>query len=93
LKLAKSSQVERTLRLWADSEMKSLQGEPVNKSSNKPTIKAVSKLNPQTGVVSNIAAQFSADKCDEQQQGEILTSEVCVSVRRSGDLANGRRDV
>jgi hypothetical protein len=26
-------------------------------------------------------------------QGEILTSEVCVSVKRSGDLANGRRDV
>jgi hypothetical protein len=26
-------------------------------------------------------------------QGEILTSEVCVSVKRSGDLAKGRRDV
>jgi hypothetical protein len=26
-------------------------------------------------------------------QGEILTSEVCVSVKGSGDLANGRRDV
>jgi hypothetical protein len=30
---------------------------------------------------------------DEQHTGIILTSEVCVSVRRSGDLANGRRDV
>jgi hypothetical protein len=26
-------------------------------------------------------------------QDEILTSEVCVSVKHSGDLANGRRDV
>jgi hypothetical protein len=30
---------------------------------------------------------------EEQHTGIILTSEVCVSVRRSGDLANGRRDV
>jgi hypothetical protein len=27
---------------------------------------------------------------DEQQQGEILTSEVCVSVKRSGESCNGR---
>jgi hypothetical protein len=30
---------------------------------------------------------------EEQHTGIILTSEVCVSVRHSGDLANGRRDV
>jgi hypothetical protein len=28
---------------------------------------------------------------DEQQQGEILTSEVCVSVKRSDESCNGRR--
>jgi hypothetical protein len=27
---------------------------------------------------------------DEQQQGEILTSEICVSVRHSGESCNGR---
>jgi hypothetical protein len=53
--------------------MKSLQGEPVNKSSNKPTIKAVSKLNPQTGVVSNIAAQFSADKWRDATSGYVVS--------------------
>jgi hypothetical protein len=30
---------------------------------------------------------------DEQHTGIILTSEVCVREERSGDLANGRRDV
>jgi hypothetical protein len=29
-------------------------------------------------------------ECEEQQQGEILTSEVCVSVKRSGESCNGR---
>jgi hypothetical protein len=32
-------------------------------------------------------------RCDEQHTGIILTSEVCVREERSGDLANGRRDV
>jgi hypothetical protein len=36
--------------------------EPVKRQSSKPTIKATSKLNPQTGVVSNVSSMFSAEK-------------------------------
>jgi hypothetical protein len=36
---------------------------------------------------------FAVHKVMNSIQGEILTSEACVSVKRSGDLANGRRDV
>jgi hypothetical protein len=42
------TQVERTLRLWANGEI-------------GPGIKAVAKLNPQTGVVSNATSHFSTE--------------------------------
>jgi hypothetical protein len=61
MKLANFSQVERTLQLWANGDMKTPNGERVKKSTNKPTIKAASKLNPNTGVVSNVSSNFSAE--------------------------------
>ncbi|KAH9034759.1 hypothetical protein EDB85DRAFT_1889688 [Lactarius pseudohatsudake] len=36
-------------------------GANLKKQTNKPTIKALSKLNPATGVVSNAASKFSAE--------------------------------
>ncbi len=60
-KLANPSQVERTLQLWADGEMKAENTGPARKQPNKPTIKAVSKLNPATGVISNATSKFSAE--------------------------------
>ncbi|KAI9436203.1 hypothetical protein H4582DRAFT_2078814 [Lactarius indigo] len=54
--------VERTLQLWADGDMEVLHAaEPVKKSANKPSIKAASKLNPSTGIVSNVTSKFSAE--------------------------------
>ena len=54
---SKNLQVERTLRLWANGEMGlDSEGEPgVKKQACRP----VSKLNPQTGVISNAATNFS----------------------------------
>jgi hypothetical protein len=59
----KYPQVERTLVLWADGEMKPLDVEPLaaKRQSSKPTIKATSKLNPQTGILSNFRSKFSAE--------------------------------
>jgi hypothetical protein len=45
------------------------------------------------GNIGLISVNLYPEFADEQHTGIILTSEVCVSVRRSGDLANGRRDV
>ncbi|KAI9431278.1 hypothetical protein H4582DRAFT_1822671 [Lactarius indigo] len=54
--------VERTLQLWADGDMEVLHAaEPVKKSANKLSIKAASKLNPSTRIVSNITSKFSAE--------------------------------
>ncbi|KAH8984333.1 hypothetical protein EDB92DRAFT_1950889 [Lactarius akahatsu] len=54
--------VERTLKLWADGEMEVLQAaDPMKKQANKPSIKVASKLNPLTGIVSNVASNFSAE--------------------------------
>ncbi|KAI9432302.1 hypothetical protein BJY52DRAFT_1132819, partial [Lactarius psammicola] len=53
--------VKRTLQLWADGEMMALKAAPVKKLTNKPSIKAASKLNPATGVVSNTTSKFSAE--------------------------------
>ncbi|KAH9043906.1 hypothetical protein EDB85DRAFT_1855214 [Lactarius pseudohatsudake] len=55
--------VKRTLQLWADGEMKALDsgGANLKKQANKPIIKALSKLNPATGVVSNAALKFSVE--------------------------------
>ncbi|KAF8256394.1 hypothetical protein EI94DRAFT_1711617 [Lactarius quietus] len=53
--------VERTLQLWAEGNMKPPSSGPVRKQSNKPVIKATSKLNPQTGVVLSITLMFSVD--------------------------------
>jgi hypothetical protein len=60
--LTKSSQVERTLQLWADGKMKSLGPAKTESDNVKPTIKAmpVSTLNPQTGVFSSVDVMFSA---------------------------------
>ena len=57
------SQVERTLRLWGDGEMQPLgvSVEQPRKQSNKPSIKATTKLNPQTGIISNTQSKFSAE--------------------------------
>jgi hypothetical protein len=41
--------------------MKPPSSAPVRRQSNKPAIKATSKLNPQTGLVSSITSMFSAD--------------------------------
>ncbi|KAI9433680.1 hypothetical protein BJY52DRAFT_1231463, partial [Lactarius psammicola] len=59
--LALAAAVERTLQLWADGEMMALKAAPVKKLTNKPSIKAASKLNPATGVVSNTTSKFSAE--------------------------------
>lgn len=59
--LTQPFQVERTLQLWAEGDMKPPSTEPVRRQSNKPVIKAASKLNPHTGLVSSIALMFSAD--------------------------------
>ena len=75
-------QVERTLRLWANGEMGlDLEGEPgVKKQSCKP----VSKLNPQTGVVSNAASNFSA-----AQWGPVTRNYVkSIEKMRAGSLAD-----
>ncbi|KAH9019020.1 hypothetical protein EDB85DRAFT_1873448 [Lactarius pseudohatsudake] len=54
--------VERTLKLWADGEMEVLHAaDPMKKQASKPSIKAASKLNPLTGIVSNVASKFSAE--------------------------------
>jgi hypothetical protein len=60
-RLTLASQVERTLQLWAEDNMGPPSAEPIRRKTNKPTIKAVSKLNPQTGLVSSVASKFSAD--------------------------------
>ncbi|KAH9033644.1 hypothetical protein EDB85DRAFT_2144869 [Lactarius pseudohatsudake] len=52
----------RTLKLWADGEMEVLHAaDPVKKQASKPSIKVASKLNPLTGIVSNVASKFSAE--------------------------------
>ncbi|KAH9169057.1 hypothetical protein EDB89DRAFT_1908891 [Lactarius sanguifluus] len=54
--------VERSLKLWADGDMEVMNAaDPVKKQANKPSIKAASKLNPLTGIVSNVASKFSAE--------------------------------
>ena len=39
----------------------SLNAEPVKKQTSKPAIKVTSKLNPQTGIVSNATSKFSTE--------------------------------
>jgi hypothetical protein len=57
-----SSQVERNLCLWSDGKMQPLSiGVQQPRQSNKPSIKATTKLNPQTGIVSNTKSKFSAE--------------------------------
>ncbi|KAH9008042.1 hypothetical protein EDB83DRAFT_2323441 [Lactarius deliciosus] len=61
-KHANDSKVERTLKLWADREMEVLDAaDPVREQANKLSIKAASKLNPLTRIVSNAASKFSAE--------------------------------
>jgi hypothetical protein len=58
-----SSQVERNLCLWSDGKMQplSIGIQQPRRQSNKPSIKATTKLNPQTGIVSNTKSKFSAE--------------------------------
>ena len=74
-KYAKHSQVERTLQLWADGEMKP-GAEPVKRQSNKPAIKATTKINPQTGIMSSITSLFSAENWG------VATSQYVTSIRK-----------
>lgn len=55
------SQVERTLHLWGNGEMQPLGVDQPRRQSNKPSIKATTKLNPQTGIISNSQTKFSAE--------------------------------
>lgn len=65
-KSANFSQVERTLHLWVDGDMKPINIEQATKMPlNKPTTTASDKFNPQTGAMSNRTTQFSADNWGE----------------------------
>jgi hypothetical protein len=56
-------QLERTLTLWSNGEMEPLRDdvEQQKKQGNKPSIKAATRLNPHTGVISNTQSRFSTD--------------------------------
>jgi hypothetical protein len=49
------------LQLWADGDMKAPSTRPVRRQSSKLAIKATSKLNPQTGLVSSLTLMFSTE--------------------------------
>ena len=52
-----------TLTLWANGNMQPLgvSVEQLRRQTNKPAIKATTKLNPQTGIISNAQIRFSAE--------------------------------
>ena len=62
--------------------MKPPSTEPVRRQSNKPVIKAASKLNPQTGLVSSVASMFSADNWGEKTRDYLKS----IEKMRSGSL-------
>lgn len=53
------------LTLWADGLMKpptsTDSAKPTERLTNKSSIRAVSKLNPQTGILSNVSSNFSTE--------------------------------
>jgi hypothetical protein len=54
------------------------------KQSSKPTIRAASRLNPQTGIVSNIASKFSAENWGMATKGYIKS----IEKMKAGSLEN-----
>ena len=54
----------------------------MRRQSNKPVIKAASKLNPQTGLVSSVASMFSANNWGEKTRDYLKS----IEKMRSGSL-------